>query len=161
MVIILKDRHGFSLIELVVTITILTILAAAIMPLRGMTAQRTREIELRRNLRVIRIALDDFKKSFDKMPAGPLKTGTGCPKSLKVLVDGYDFGEITGGTKKFLRRIPRDPFNPYRGDEEEKMWGLRSYGDKADSTTWGGDDVYDVYSLSEGTAIDGTKYKEW
>ena len=158
---LLKVRKGLSLIELVVTIAILSILAAVVMPLRGMTAQRAKEIELRRNLRIIRIAIDDFKKTHDKMPDGPQKTGTGYPKSLKQLVEGYNFGDAVGGTKKFLRRIPSDPFNPYRGGEEEKMWGLRSYSDSPDSTTWGGDDVYDVYSLSEGTAIDGTKFKEW
>jgi len=161
----LKSRKGLSLIELVVTIIILSVLAAAILPLKSMTAQRTREIELRRNLRIIRIAIDDYKKAYDKSVADKKAMNvinkSGYPKTLKLLVEGDDFGDPATGNRKFLRRIPLDPFNLYRGDEEEKMWGLRSSADKPDSTIWGGEDVFDVYSLSEGTAIDGTKYKDW
>jgi len=79
---------------------------------------------------------------------------------LKTLVEGFDFGDANGTKIKFLRRIPSDPFNPTKENEEPK-WGLRSYSDKPDSNNWGGEDVYDVYSLSEGTAIDGTKLKDW
>ncbi|HEY6838193.1 MAG TPA: hypothetical protein VI389_05575, partial [Geobacteraceae bacterium] len=85
---------------------------------------------------------------------------SGYPKELKVLVDGDDFGQLGGEKKRFLRRIPADPLNPPKPGEEPK-WGLRSYKDDPDSTTWGGEDVYDVYSLSEDTAIDGSKYKDW
>ena len=161
----LKSRKGLSLIELVVTIIILSVLAAAILPLKSMTAQRTKEIELRRNLRIIRIAIDDYKKAYDKSVADKKAMNvinkSGYPKTLKLLVEGDDFGDPATGNRKFLRRIPVDPFNPYRGDEEEKMWGLRSSADKPDSTIWGGEDVFDVYSLSDGTAIDGSKYKDW
>ncbi len=161
---ILNKRSGLSLIELVITITILAILAAVVMPLSQMTAQRTRELELRRTLRTVRTAVDDFKKRYDnavkekKIPAVMNKTG--YPESLKTLVEGFDFGDANGTKIKFLRRIPSDPFNPPKGNEEPK-WGLRSYVDKPDSGNWGGEDVYDVYSLSEGTAIDGTKLKDW
>ena len=77
-----------------------------------------------------------------------------------AIVDGDDFGQLGGEKKRFLRRIPADPLNPPKPGEEPK-WGLRSYKDDPDSTTWGGEDVYDVYSLSEDTAIDGSKYKDW
>ena len=158
-------RNGLSLLELVVTVAILTILASAVMPLSRMTARRVREIELRRNLRTIRTAIDDYKKRYDKAVDEKkinvsINKNTGCPETLQVLVDGYDFGEITPPKRKFLRKIPPDPMNPPQHKEEPK-WGLRSYNDKPDSTSWGGEDVFDVYSLSEGTAIDGTKYTDW
>lgn len=158
-------RNGLSLLELVVTVAILTILASAVMPLSRMTARRVREIELRRNLRTIRTAIDDYKKRYDKAVDEKkinvsINKNTGYPETLQVLVDGYDFGEITPPKRKFLRKIPPDPMNPPQPKEEPK-WGLRSYNDKPDSTSWGGEDVFDVYSLSEGTAIDGTKYTDW
>jgi general secretion pathway protein G len=162
---ILRKRRGVSLLELVVTVTILAILASAVIPLTQMTARRTREIELRRNLRIIRTAIDDYKKAYDDAVAKGQKQNvvnksSGCPETLQKLVEGDDFGGASPIKKRFLRRIPVDPFNP-PGPKEEPKWGLRSYNDKPDSNTWGGEDVYDVYSLSEGTAIDGTKYSEW
>lgn len=158
----LKSRLGVSLLELVVTITILGILAAGVMPLVKNTAIRTREIELRRNLRIIRIAIDDYKKTFDKMPDGPLKSGSGYPKDLQELVDGHDFGDVKAGKVKFLRRKVLNPLDP-KSAADEKQWGweLRSYADKPDSSKWGGEDVFDVYAPQEGTALDGSKYKEW
>ncbi|MEI6208814.1 MAG: type II secretion system protein [Desulfuromonadales bacterium] len=160
----LTSRRGVSLVELIVTLTILAILASVVVPFSQMAARRVREMELRRNLRAIRTAIDDYKKRYDKamdekkLPV--VKNNTGYPATLQVLVDGYDFGEVTPPKRKFLRKIPMDPMNVTRSGEEPK-WGLRSYADKPDSTIWGGEDVYDVYSLSEGTAIDGTKYNEW
>ena len=154
-----RDNGGLSLIELIVTLTILAILASAILPSAQMTGQRMKEIELKRNLRVMRSAIDEFKKSSDKVPIPPTKNG--YPKTLEQLVEGTDFGGTAKSEKKkFLRRIPIDPFHPGLTDGKPE-WGLRSYTDDPDSTIWGGDDVYDVYSLSEGTAIDGTKYKDW
>lgn len=159
---ILKRRSGVSLIELVVTLTILAILATAVVPLSRWTVQRNREIELRRNLRTIRTAIDDYKKAFDKMPQGPYKTGPGYPKDLQVLLDGYDFHDVKGGKRKFLRRKLYDPFHPPESDSDDTWgWGVRSTVDSPDSTIWGKEDVFDVYSQSEGTAIDGTKYKDW
>lgn len=161
---ILLGRQGLSLVELIVTLSILTILAALVVPSAQLTAKRSKEIELRRNLRTIRTAIDKFKDDYDKavndkkLIASLNKSG--YPESLKILVDGYDFGGLVNYKKKFLRRIPVDPFNPPKSGEEPK-WGLRSYVDQPDSTNWGGEDVYDVYTLSEETAIDGSKYKDW
>ena len=158
------NNRGLSLIELIVTMIILSILSAVILPSAQMTMKRTREIELRRELRELRTAIDNYRKMYDqavlerKLPIVVDKSG--YPETLQVLVDGYDFGGLTNYKIKFLRRIPADPFNPPQPGEEPK-WGLRSYTDEPDSTNWGGEDVFDVYSLSGETAIDGTKYKDW
>jgi len=160
----MANNRGVSLIELIVTMIILSILALLILPTAQMTMKRNREIELRRDLRTIRTAIDDYKKSYDQAIAEkkltPSLNNSGYPETLQVLVDGYDFGGLVNYKKKFLRRIPVDPFNPPKPGEEPK-WGLRSFEDQPDSTTWGGEDVYDVYSLSADNAIDGTKYKDW
>lgn len=159
----LKFCKGLSLIELIVTMTILGILASGIIPLTRMTAQRAKESELRRNLRTVRTAIDDYKRKFDKMPEGPLKTGPGYPKDLQVLLDGHEFGDAKAVKIKFLRRKVYDPFNPPESNDDETWgWNLRSSVDKPDSATWGKEDVFDVYSRSEGTALDGkSKYNEW
>jgi len=160
----LDNIRGLSLIELIVTMIILSVLSLLILPSAQMTMKRNKEIELRRELRLIRTAIDDFRKTYDqaiiekKLMASLNKSG--YPETLQFLVDGYDFGGLVNYKKKFLRRIPVDPFNHSNPGEEPK-WGLRAYSDQPDSTTWGGEDVYDVFSLSEGTAIDGTKYKDW
>jgi general secretion pathway protein G len=160
----LRTCRGVSLIELIVTMVILGILASIVMPMMQMAAIRSRELELHQNLRVIRTAIDQFKKSYDKAVTDklilPSMNKSGCPETLQQLVDGYDFGGLYPYKKKFLRRIPSDPMNPPLPGEEPK-WGMRSYSDTPDAGSWGGDDVYDVHSLSEGTAIDGTKYKDW
>ncbi len=161
---VLDNSRGVSIIELIATLVILSIIAAVLLPSAQMTMKRNREIELRRELRLIRTAIDDYKKTYDqavlekKLPAVMDKSG--YPETLQVLVDGYDFGGLINYKKKFLRQIPVDPVNPPQSGEEPK-WGLRSYEDQPDSTSWGGEDVYDVHSLSDETAIDGTKYKDW
>ena len=157
----LRTCSGVSLLELIVTITILGILAAGVMPLIRNTTIRSKEIELRRNLRIIRIAIDDYKKTFDKMPEGPSKTGSGFPKELQDLVVGHDFGDVKVGTVKFLRRKVLNPLNPKSSSDDKWGWELRSYKDKPDSSSWGKEDVYDVYAPQDETALDGTKYKEW
>jgi len=158
---LLRTRSGVSLLELIVTITILGILAAGIMPLVRNTTIRSKEIELRRNLRIIRIAIDDYKKTFDKVP-NRVDGGSGYPKDLAELVEGKDFGDAKTGKVKFLRRKVLNPLDP-KSAEDDKQWGweLRSYKDKPDSSKWGGEDVFDVFAPQEGTALDGTKYKEW
>ena len=164
---ILHNNRGLSLIELVVTMVILGILAAMILPSAQMTSTRVKEIELKRSLREIRGAIDEYKKYYDKavdekkiIPS--LNKPGGYPETLKVLIEGFDFGGLVSYKKKFLRRVPPDPFHPPKqGEDPEEAWGRRSYEDDADSNSWGGQDVFDVYSLSDRTAIDGTKYKDW
>lgn len=147
------------------TLSILSILAALILPSAQMMAKRTKEIELRRNLRIIRNAIDDFKKTYDKGVEEkkiPQVLGkNGYPESFEQLVEGYDFGGALPEKRKFLRRVPCDPLNSDKQVACDKSWGVRSYSDKECSDKLGGDDLYDVCSMSEGVAIDGTKYKDW
>ena len=152
-------QRGFSFVELLVVTTIILILASAVQPLAKVTIQRTREAELRRVLREMRTAIDKFKDAADAgmIPATELRpTSEGYPPDLETLVDGVSVAnDATGRKLKFLRKIPVDPLT---GDSE---WGMRAYQDKPDSTTWGGQNVYDVYTKSQGTALDGTKYRDW
>lgn len=162
---LISDK-GLSLIELVVTMTILAILASVILPSARMTAKRLKELELRRDLRTMRTAIDDFNRCYSdavaqkKIPAMLDDQKASYPASLDVLVEGYDFGGLYSYKRKFLRRIPVDPFNLPPAGEKPK-WGLRSTFDEPDSSSWGEENVFDVYSLSEETAIDGSKYKDW
>lgn len=150
---------GFTFIELLVVTTILIILASAVMPLAKVTVQREREAELRRALREMRTAIDKYKDATDMGQIGGFdnKVGSeGYPPDLETLVEGVTRMNDASGTKlKFLRRIPRDPMT------NSTEWGLRSYQDKPDSMAWGGQNVFDVYTKSDGTALDGTKYKDW
>ena len=154
-----RASHGFTFIELLVVTTILLILASAVMPLAKVTMQRQREAELRRALREMRTAIDNFKTAVDNGQIGSLdvKAGSeGYPPELETLVEGVNAaGDATGRKLKYLRRIPRDPMT------DSTEWGLRAYQDKPDSTSFGGQNVYDVYSKSTATALDGTKYKDW
>jgi general secretion pathway protein G len=155
----LHREDGYSFVELLVVTTIILILASAVQPLARVTIQRQRESELRRVLRDMRDAIDKFKDAADQgmIPSTELKAGSeGYPPDLDVLVDGISVANDASGRKlKFLRRVPIDPMT---GDAK---WGLRAYQDKPDSTSWGGQNVFDVRSLSTGTALDGTKYKDW
>jgi general secretion pathway protein G len=154
-----RNERGYSFVELLVVTTIILVLASAIMPLAKVTMQRQREIELRRSLREMRTAIDRFKDAADLQMISnlDLEPGSeGYPKSLEILVDGVAVtGDATGRKLKFLRKIPIDPMT---GNAE---WGLRSYQDKPDSSSWGGQNVFDVTTKSDGTALDGTKYKDW
>lgn len=147
--------RGFTFTELVVVCVVLVILAGTTFPLARHTALRQKEIELRSHLRTMRNAIDDFKRFSD---AGliPLEVGTdGYPPDLETLVEGVDLvGEIDV-RQKFLRGIPVDPMTG------EREWGLRSYQDDPESTSWGGENVYDVYSLSRGVGTNGIPYSEW
>jgi len=158
-------RSGLSLVELIMTLSILSILAALILPSAQLMAKRTKEIELRRSLRVIRNAIDDFKKTYDKGVLDkkiPEVLGkSGYPESFDMLIEAHDFGGVLPEKKKFLRRVPCDPLNEDKEITCDKSWGVRSYTDKECSDKLGGDDLYDICSMSEGTAIDGTKYKDW
>ena len=152
-------QRGFTFIELLVVTSIVLILASSIQPLARVTIQRTREAELRRVLRDMRTAIDKFKDAADagQIPTTELKANSeGYPPDLQTLVDGVSVAnDATGRKLKFLRRIPMDPT---MGDDE---WGLRAYQDKPDSSSWSGQNVYDVYSKNQGTALDGSKYRDW
>ncbi len=150
-----SKKGGFTLIEMLATIAIISILAAGIVPLSQVVYKRTKEMELRNSLRVIRTALDEHKKLVDEKII-PLSAGdSGYPETLEILVEGVSLQTATGEKKKFLRRIPKDPM------VEDGEWGLRSYADEPDSKIWDGQDVFDIYSLSEKQALDGTYYKDW
>lgn len=153
------QKKGFTLTEMLVTLTILVILAAAVIPLAKVSVKREKEIVLRRNLRLIREACDAYKKLADEKKIEVEEDTEGYPPDLETLINGVELkGEDEDSEtkiKKFLRRIPKDPMtNSYE-------WGLRSYQDDPDSDDWGGENVYDVYTKSEATALDGSKYNEW
>ena len=154
--------NGFTLLEIIIVILILSVLTAAAIPMVRNTVRRERESDLRLALRQLRQAIDRYKLYHDQSngTAIPIewKTQSGYPKELKILVDGFIPANVVGTSEarvRFLRRLPVDPMT---GNTE---WGLRSYKDKPDSTSWGGDDVFDVYSKSDGEALNGTKYKDW
>ncbi len=152
-------ERGYSFIELVIVTTIILILASAAMPLAKVTIRRQKEGELRRTLRELRTAVDKYKDAVDAGLIGgvDVRVGSeGYPPDLETLVEGVPVVNDQSGRKlKFLRRIPADPMTG------EADWGMRSYQDDADSTTWGGQNVYDVYTKFDGTALDGTKYRDW
>jgi general secretion pathway protein G len=155
-----KNDKGLTLVELIITLTIMSILATAVLPMAQVTVQRTKELELRRDLRTIRTAIDDYKKDYDKAVREkkiiPALNETGYPKELDDLVEGSDWGGLYPFKRRYLRRIPKDPF-----DEYDLGWGLRSYKDEPDARSWGGGDIYDVYSQSDRVALDGTPYRSW
>lgn len=146
---------GVTLIELIIAMAILSILMSGILPLSYMTYKRSREIELRRNLRIVRNALDDYKKKVVEGQIPKERDGPGYPPNLEVLVEGVESTDPAPVIYKFLRRIPRDPMT------EDGEWGLRSYADEPGSDIWGGQDVYDIYSPSDEQALDGTNYQDW
>jgi len=152
-------QDGYSFVELLVVSSIILVLASAAMPLAKVTVQRQREVELRRVLREIRTAIDKYKDAVDTGQIGgtDIKTGSeGYPPDLETLVEGVTAaGNAPDRKLRFLRRVPIDPMT--RSTE----WGLRAYQDKPDATTWGGQNVFDVYTRSAGTALDGTKYRDW
>ena len=152
-------QDGYSFIELLVVIGILFVLASAAMPLAQVASQRQRETELRRSLREMRTAIDKFKDAVDigQIPTTELTpTSEGYPPDLETLVEGVTPANDASGRKlKFLRRIPIDPLT------NSTEWGLRAYQDKPDATSWGGQNVFDVYTTSKGVALDGTKYRDW
>jgi general secretion pathway protein G len=153
------DHRGYTFVELIIVTTIVLILASAVQPLAKVAIQRQKEAELRRALREMRTAIDRFKDAADAqlIPPTELRAGSeGYPPTLETLVEGVSVvNDATGRKLKFLRRIPKDPMT---GTTE---WGLRSYQDPPDATRWGGQNVYDVYTTSTGTALDGTKYIDW
>ena len=167
-----QRKKGFTFVEMLVTLTILSILAAAIIPIAKTAVKREKEIELRRNLRLVREAIDAYKKLADEKLIEVEEDSEGYPPDLETLVKGVEVKADQGQPQtamgrptakpstekrivKFLRRIPRDPMT------DSTDWGLRSYQDEPDADRWGGENVYDIYTKSLGTALDGTKYRDW
>jgi general secretion pathway protein G len=169
-----RRRAGFTLVEMTVAAAILAILAGAALPLAKTAVKREREIELRQSLRLIRDAIDAYKKMADENKIEKGDTESGYPATLQVLVDGVKLkssgsaggslassdsnrsqSKSEGRMIKFLRRIPVDPMTG------TAVWGMLSSQDPPDAAGWGEEDIYDVYTRSRGTAIDGTKYRDW
>jgi general secretion pathway protein G len=153
-----EAERGFTYFELLATIIILMILATAILPTAKVLRKRQKEIELRRELRILRTAIDGYKRAVSAGQIGgtDVKVGSeGYPPDLDVLVKGVSQVGKIDVKLKFLRRLP---FDPMTGKAE---WGKRCYQDDPDDTSWCGENVWDVYSLSSGVGLDGTKYKEW
>jgi general secretion pathway protein G len=154
-----RSSSGFTFIELLVATAVMIILASAALPIVRASVQRQREVELKRALRDMREAIDTFKDWADsgRIAASELQFGAeNYPPSLQVLVEGVTLAnDASGNRKKFLRRIPMDPMT------NSTDWGMRSYTDSPESRVWGGTSVFDVYTKHQGTALNGTKYKDW
>lgn len=147
-------QKGYTLAELVMVAALIALLSTIVLPVAKFTVKRRKEADLRLALRQLRTAIDEHKKLSDGGMIPVKLGGEGYPESMEVLVEGIDLvGQER--TQRFLRRIPIDPMT---GEAE---WGKRSYQDEPDSTSFGGQNVYDVFSLSDGTGLDGTEYKDW
>lgn len=155
------SQRGFTLIEMLVTLTLLGILASVVVPFADLQARHDRETLLRESLREIRHALDAYKHAGDN---GRISVGagdSGYPPTLRVLVDGVPDAQSPNGQRLyFLRRIPRDPLHPDTNVPAEETWGLRSYASPPEAPA-AGRDVYDIHSLSEARALDGSRYRDW
>ena len=147
-----RQQSGLTLVELIIVIAVLGVLAVMLLPMVRINAKRDKERELRRDLWEMRSAIDRYKDLADKNSFQTKVDSFGYPPDLDTLVKGQD---VHGVKIKFLRRLPVDPMT---GKDE---WGLRSMQDEPDSDSWGGQNVFDVYSKSEGTGLDGNKYKDW
>ncbi|MEK6645870.1 MAG: type II secretion system protein [Candidatus Firestonebacteria bacterium] len=144
MVVVKLNKKGLTFIELIISLVIIGIMASVALPLAEVTYKRTKEIELRRNLREIRLAIDKYKEYYEKDLAGPkILGGSGYPQALEELLK-----------RKLLRKIPKDSMTG-------KEWGTRSFSDGYDSLISNKLDVYDVFTLSDDIALDGTKYNTW
>ena len=151
-----RSQSGLTLVELIVAFTIMLILTSMALPLARVKVRREKERELRYALREIRSAINQYKDASDSGKLGPPKLESeGYPPDLQTMVDGVKMQGTVDKKIRFLRRIPRDPMT---GQTE---WGLRSMQDDPTSQSWGGQNVFDAYSKSFGTAIDGTKYSDW
>ena len=150
-----SNRRGFTLIELIVTVMVLSILVGVAVPLARNSIKRQKEFALRETLREIRTAIDKYKDAYDRGFIMQKIDTEGYPETLQVLVDGVPMVGVVDKKFKVLRRVPVDPMT------NSNEWGQRSYQDDPKATSWGGQNVFEVYSKSEGTALDGSKYKDW
>lgn len=158
-----RNFRGVTLMELMVTLVVLSILAATALPYAELTVKRNRELELRQALREVRTAIDRVNQDWRDGRTSKFNDAVsedGFPKTLEVLTEGIESAQAKGGKIKYLRRIPRDPFAKADTPAAEQ-WALRSYQDDADTKVWSGKDVFDVRSTSERKAIDGTFYNDW
>ena len=150
------NQRGLTLVELIVAFTIMLVLATMAVPLARYKVRRDKERDLRYALREIRTAIDKYKDAADLNLLGPQEVDSdNYPKSLEVLVEGVQAAGSVDKKYKFLRRIPKDPMT---GSTD---WGLRSTRDEPDSLSWGGENVFDVYTKTQERAPDGTPYSEW
>ncbi|AKU22007.1 type II secretion system protein [Massilia sp. NR 4-1] len=154
-------RRGFTLIELLVTLAILGLLAVLVIPTAQVTIQRRSEQELRFALHEIRKGIDAYKQAYDEGRIAKVLNSTGYPKSLDVLVEGVADQRSPKRSKIFfLRRVPRDPFNPDSALSDAETWGKRSYASDANEPREG-EDVYDVFSNTDKVGLNGIPYKKW
>lgn len=151
----LARHRGFTLIELIMAVMVISILVGLAVPLARNSIKREKEFALRAALREMRTAIDKFKDASDRGFIMVKIDTEGYPEKLEVLVEGVQMVGQVDKKLKFLRRIPIDPMT------NSTEWGQRSYQDDPKSNSWGGQNVFDVFSKSEGTAFDGTKYKDW
>lgn len=159
-----KSASGLTLIELLVTLAILSILAAAALPYAELTVRRDKELELRRSLREVRSAIDAFHDDWIASRithADSIASEDGYPRRLQVLVDGVDTGHAGSSKRRYLRSIPRDPFTETATQARAEQWVIRGYQDDPDALGWNGKDVYDIHSMSPAEAIDNTRYRDW
>ena len=148
-------KRGFTLIELMITVLVISVLVGLAVPLARNTIKREKEFELHTALREVRTAIDKYKDASDKGLIMVKVDTEGYPESLQVLVDGVQMVGQLDKKLKLLRRIPKDPMT------NSTEWGQRSYQDDPTSSSWGGQNVFDIHTKSEGTALDGSKYKDW
>ena len=156
-----RRARGFTLVEMVVVAALVGILASAALPLLELTRRRSQEFELRQALRQLRGALDDYKRAADAGQVAKPAGSSGYPSSLQLLVEGVPDARTPDGSRRvyFLRRLPRDPLaDPAL--PAARTWAMRAYDSPADAPRAGAD-VFDVASMAPGTALDGSRYRDW